>query len=107
ADLKRDALIPDETAVLANFPNPFNPETWIPYQLHEGAKVTMTIFDALGRIVRRLDLGYQSAGYYRARHRAAYWDGRNNDSEPVSSGAYFIELTAGNYRKMRRIVLLK
>ena len=107
AETKIGALIPDETAMLPNFPNPFNPETWIPFQLHEGAQVTITIYDAVGRVVRCLDLGHQSAGVYRTAERASHWDGRNDDGETVGSGAYFAELVAGDYRKIRRIVLLK
>ena len=69
--------IPVETALLHNYPNPFNPETWIPYQLAHAADVTLTIYDTQGVLVRQLDLGYQQAGYYTDRIRAAYWDGRN------------------------------
>ena len=82
------SLIPKETALLANYPNPFNPETWIPYQLAESAEVTLTIYDMNGQLVRRLALGYQAAGMYQTRSRAAYWDGRNQLGEtplPVAS----------------------
>ena len=73
--------IPTETALLPNYPNPFNPETWIPYQLAEDADVTLSIYDTKGVTVRRLDLGHQLAGYYADRGKAAYWDGRNNQGE--------------------------
>ena len=82
----------DETALLPNYPNPFNPETWIPYQLREAANVEINIYSAEGILVRRLLLGYQTSGYYLTRHRAAHWDGRNENGERVASGIYFYEL---------------
>ena len=99
--------IPAETALLHNYPNPFNPETWIPYQLADAADVTLTIYDTTGVLVRQLDLGYQQAGYYTARTRAAYWDGRNRLGESVGSGVYFYQLQAGDYSTTRKMVILK
>ena len=99
--------IPAETALLHNYPNPFNPETWIPYQLAHAADVTLTIYDTQGMLVRQLDLGYQQAGYYTNRTRAAYWDGRNRLGESVGSGVYFYHLSAGDYSTMRKMVILK
>ena len=99
--------IPAETALLHNYPNPFNPETWIPYQLAHAADVTLTIYDTQGMLVRQLDLGYQQAGYYTNRTRAAYWDGRNRLGEAVGSGVYFYHLSAGDYSTMRKMVILK
>ena len=84
-----------ETHLLPNYPNPFNPETWIPYQLASAADVKLTIYDMKGELVRRLDLGYQPAGYYTDRAKAAYWDGRNESGESVASGIYFYQLRAG------------
>ncbi len=107
AQVRRAALAPSETAFLPNFPNPFNPETWIPFDLHARAEVTISIHDAEGRIVRRLDLGAYPAGTYRTRDRAAHWDGRNAQGELVSSGVYFVELRAGEYRSTRRIAVRK
>ena len=101
------SLLPEETALLANYPNPFNPETWIPYQLAHAADVTFTIYDTKGTLVRRLDLGYQQAGYYTDRTRAAYWDGRNHLGESVGSGVYFYQLRAGDYSTLRKMVILK
>ena len=101
------ALTPSETALSLNFPNPFNPETWIPYQLGEDANVTLTIYDSTGALVYRLDLGYQLAGYYTDRTKAAYWDGRNESGEPVASGLYFYQLATPSYRQLRRMVILK
>ena len=95
------------TALLPNFPNPFNPETWIPYQLAEAAHVRIRIYDALGHLVRELDLGKQPAGDYLSRQRAAYWDGCNNTGEVVSSGVYFYMLKAGNYRTTRRMTVAR
>jgi hypothetical protein len=101
------STVPERSGLLPNFPNPFNPETWIPFDLSEDAEVTVTIYDALGLVVRRLELGIQDAGVYRATNRAAYWNGRNEQGEPAASGAYFVELSAGDVRETRRIVLLK
>ena len=101
------SLIPEETALLANYPNPFNPETWIPYQLAESGEVTLTIYDMNGAIVRRLAVGHRAAGMYRSRSRAAYWDGRNQFGEPLASGLYFYTLTAGEFTATRRMLILK
>ena len=101
------SLIPEETALLRNYPNPFNPETWIPYQLSESAEVALTIYDANGGMVRYLALGYQAAGMYRSRSRAVHWDGRNQLGEPVSSGLYFYTLTTGEFSATRRMLILK
>ena len=87
------SLIPKETVLLANYPNPFNPETWIPYHLAEPADVTLAIYDINGQLVRHIALGYQAAGVYRSRSRAVYWDGRNQLAESVASGLYFYTLT--------------
>ena len=97
----------ETTALLANFPNPFNPETWIPFDLSEAAEVTVTVYDARGMLVRRLDLGRLPSGVYRGRSTAAYWDGRNDIGEQVSSGAYIYELRAGAHREMRRMIVRK
>ena len=80
------SMVPKETALLANYPNPFNPETWIPYQLETSAEVTLTIYAVDGQTVRQLELGHQAPGTYQTRSRAAYWDGRNEYGEPVASG---------------------
>ena len=101
------SLIPEETALLANYPNPFNPETWIPYQLAEPAEVALTIYDANGEMVRYLALGHQAAGMYQSRSRAAYWDGRNQLGESVTSGLYFYTLIAGEFSATRRMLILK
>ncbi|RKU08289.1 hypothetical protein C6502_15715 [Candidatus Poribacteria bacterium] len=101
------SLIPKETALLRNYPNPFNPETWIPYQLAESANVTLMVYDMNGRLIRRLALGYQAAGMYQSRGRAAYWDGRNQLGESVASGLYFYTLTAGEFSATRRMLILK
>ena len=101
------SLIPEETALLANYPNPFNPETWIPYQLATPATVTLTIYDINGQLVRRLAVGHRAAGMYRSRGRAVYWDGRNQLGESVASGLYFYTLIAGEFSGTRRMLILK
>ena len=100
-------LTPKETALLPNYPNPFNPETWIPYHLAEAAVVTLTISDIQGRVVRVLALGHQRAGIYADRSRAASWDGRNTQGEPVASGVYFYRLTAGDFTATRKMLIRK
>ena len=99
--------IPEETALLPNYPNPFNPETWIPYQLAKPVDVTLTIYGIDGQVVRQLALGHQAAGVYRNRSRAAYWDGKNEVGEPVASGLYFYTLTAGEFNATRKMLIAK
>ena len=101
------SLIPDETVLLHNYPNPFNPETWIPYQLAEPGEVRIGIYDVKGSLVRELDLGHQSAGMYHNRSRAVHWDGRNDVGEKVSSGVYFYTLTAGDFTATRKMLIRK
>ena len=98
---------PDETVLLANYPNPFNPETWIPYHLAESTDVRVNIYDAQGTLVRVLPLGHQTAGYYTSRSRAAYWDGLNALGERVASGIYFYQLQTDAVSPMRKMVILK
>ena len=101
------SLTPTETKLLANYPNPFNPETWIPYRLAEEAFVTLTIYDQTGQVVRALDVGHRIAAPYESQSKAIYWDGRNNLGEQVASGVYFYHLSAGEYSATRRLVILK
>ena len=101
------ALVPASTALFANYPNPFNPETWIPYQLAKGSDVTISIYAADGRIVRTLAFGHQDAGMYKTRTQAAYWDGTNAFGELVASGLYFYTLTAGDFTATRKMLILK
>ena len=101
------ALTPTKNALLPNYPNPFNPETWIPYQLVHAADVQVAIYDAKGVMVRQLDLGHQPAGYYTNQAKAAYWDGCNESGESVASGVYFYQLRAGDYTDLRRMVIVK
>ena len=98
---------PEQTAMLPNYPNPFNPETWIPYQLAAPAEVTLTIFGSNGQLVRTLALGHQAAGVYQSKSRAAYWDGRNTFGERVASGLYFYTLTAGDFTATGKMLILK
>ena len=100
-------VLPETTVLLPNYPNPFNPETWIPYQLANASDVQITIYDTKGIVVRTLALGHQAAGYYADRNRAAYWDGRNSLGERVASGVYFYQLRADNVSQMRKLVILK
>ena len=105
--LRETETVPKATALWANYPNPFNPETWIPYQLATPADVTLTIYSVEGALVRTLSLGHLSAGLYQSRSRAAYWDGRNMMGEPVASGLYFYTLTAGDFTATRKMLIRK
>ena len=105
--LETSPVIPDNTVLLTNFPNPFNPETWIPYQLAEPSEVTLTIYDIQGRVVRRLALGHQPAGFYQSRSKAVHWDGRNQLGEKVATGVYFYTLKAGDFSATRKMLIRK
>ena len=100
-------LVPTETVLLANYPNPFNPETWIPYQLAKPAEVTLHIHAIDGSLVRTLSLGHKPIGMYQNQSRAAYWDGRNQIGEPVASGVYFYTFTAGDFTATRKMLIRK
>ena len=101
------ALLPKETVLLPNYPNPFNPETWIPYRLAQDAFVTLTIYDQSGHVVRTLNVGHQIAAFHESRSKAIYWDGRNEFGEQVASGVYFYHLSAGNYSATRKMLIIK
>jgi len=100
-------LRPQVSKLLANYPNPFNPETWIPFQIKQGATVTITIHDVSGQLVRSLDLGFRVPGYYISKHQAGYWDGTNDSGEKVASGLYFYTIRAGEFSGTRKMLLLK
>jgi outer membrane murein-binding lipoprotein Lpp len=99
--------LPTTTQLLANYPNPFNPETWIPFQLSQDAAVTVTIYDVQGKRVRQLQLGLVTAGRYVTADLAAYWDGKTETGQAVASGTYFYQLRAGDYTETRKMVILK
>ena len=101
------ALTPKKTSLLANYPNPFNPETWIPYQLATPADVSISIWTADGKLVRTLDIGHQPVGIYQGKSRAAHWDGKNDVGEPVASGVYFYTLKAGKFSATRKMLIKK
>ncbi|MDA1191050.1 MAG: T9SS type A sorting domain-containing protein [Candidatus Poribacteria bacterium] len=101
------SLKPNAARLLPNYPNPFNPETWVPFELADASSVRLNIYDTAGHLVRTLDLGQQEAGYYVTREDAARWDGRNAVGESVGSGVYFAELVAGSQRSVRRLVVRK
>ena len=101
------SMRPDKTVLLSNYPNPFNPETWIPYHLAKAANVQIPIYNARGTVIRHLRLGHQSAGYYTSRSLAAYWDGKNDFGERVANGIYFYQLQADTISPLRKMVILK
>jgi len=96
-----------DTKLLPNYPNPFNPETWIPYQLAEAADVSVKVYDVSGHVVRSISVGLKPVGYYLTRERAAYWNGRNEVGEPVSSGVYFLQFIADDFSATRQVVIVK
>ena len=98
---------PQQDKLLQNYPNPFNPETWIPYQLAQDSPVSVSIYDTTGKLIRSLSLGFQSAGFYNSRERAAYWDGKNALGENVASGVYFYQLTTSTFQQTKRMLILK
>ena len=98
---------PQDTLLAQNFPNPFNPETWIPYQLSKATEVKIDIYDISGHLVRSLDLGWQPVGAYMMPSSAAYWDGKNAVGERVASGIYFYTLQTSDFAATRRMVILK
>lgn len=100
-------VVPQKTVLFANYPNPFNPETWISYYLAKDAAVTVTIYDTTGRLVRQLDIGYQKSGYYTNRNRAVYWDGKSDTGEHAANGVYFYTLTTDGTTITRKMVILK
>ena len=101
------ALIPKESTLLPNYPNPFNPETWIPYRLAEDTFVTLTIYDGSGQVVRTLNVGHRVAAFYESRSKAIYWNGRNEFGEQVASGVYFYHLSAGDFSATRKMLIIK
>ena len=103
----KDQLRPSETVLLANYPNPFNPETWIPYRLSQPGDVTITIYDADGLLIRRLDRGPQPAGYYEHKDQAVYWNGKTETGETAASGTYFYTIKTNHYHQTRKMLVLK
>ena len=101
------ALIPKETVLLPNYPNPFNPETWIPYQLAKSAEVSLRIYAVDGRLIRTLALEHQLVGIYHSKDRAVYWDGCNEVGEPVASGVYYYTLTASDFTATGKMLIRK
>ena len=99
--------LPAKTQLLPNYPNPFNPETWIPFELHQNTNISLTIFNLIGNQVRRIDLGYTQLGKYASRDKAIYWDGKNDNGEKVASGTYFYTIHTNDYTQTKKMVILK
>ena len=95
------------TSLMQNFPNPFNPETWIPYYLADAASVTVRIYNVKGELIQSIDVGRQAAGAYTNRQRAVYWDGKDDTGQSVASGVYFYQLLADDFSETRRMVVMK
>ena len=106
--LEMDALgLPEDYGLLPNYPNPANPETWIPYELKHASEVVICIYDISGQLVKNINLRQRQAGYYISRDKAAYWDGRNTNGELVSSGIYFYTIKADDFTATRKLVLMR
>ena len=90
-----------------NYPNPFNPETWIPYQLSQSGEVTFSIYNSVGQLVRKLDLGYRTAGRHLSQEKAAYWDGKTSAGEDASSGVYFYRIQTAQFTDIGKMLLAK
>jgi len=100
-------ILPAETQLLPNYPNPFNPETWIPFQLSEDANVTISIYDVAGSLIRTLHVGERDAGSYVSKEKAAHWNGKNEAGERVANGVYFYTLQAGQFRATRKMLVVE
>jgi hypothetical protein len=100
-------VIPAVSTLAQNFPNPFNPETWIPYELAKESEIIISIYDVQGKLVRKIDLGHKEIGQYFSQDKAAYWDGRNNLGEKTGSGVYFYQIQAGDFQAVRKMIILK
>ena len=99
--------LPTQTQLLSNYPNPFNPETWIPFQLAQDSTVTATIYDVTGKQIRTIELGRIATENYVESSKPIYWDGRTEDGEQLSSGTYFYQIETGDYTETRKMVILK
>ena len=99
--------LPKKSTLLPNYPNPFNPETWIPFQLAQDTPVTISIYDTAGKLIRTIELGNKHAGIYMVKDRAAYWDGRDNLGEKVASGIYFYRLKTNDYDVQKKMTFVK
>ncbi len=112
-DVDRDGTVdnefvtPEKTRLFTNYPNPFNPETWIPYQLATPSNVSISIYASDGKLIRTLDLGHKLVGIYQSRIRAAHWDGKNNLGEKVATGVYFVKFSAGDFTATRKMLIRK
>ena len=100
-------IVPEETTLSQNYPNPLNPETWIPFQLAKASEVNIRICNATGQLIKTIQLGYKPACMYIEKSNAAYWDGRNDVGEKLASGLYFYELRTETLREIRKMILLK
>jgi len=99
--------LPSHTTLLQNYPNPFNPDTWLPYKLASASPVSISIYNAKGQLIRTLHLGYQNAGIYVKKDKAAYWDGKDSFGQSVASGVYYYTLQAGEFKATQKMVIMK
>lgn len=100
-------IVEYETALGNAYPSPSNPDVWIPFALSDTQHVFINIYNASGRLVRSLDLGEKPSGAYLNKDKAAYWDGKNEVGESVSSGVYFYTIQAGEYVATKKMIIQK
>ncbi len=100
-------MIPPHTALLPNYPNPFNPETWIPYHLAQDSNVIIRIYNIKGELIRTINLGEKNAGVYTSRNKTAHWNGRTQTGEGAASGIYYYTIQTSNFTATRKMVLVK
>ena len=100
-------VIPSTFALLQNFPNPFNPDTWLPYKLASASPVSISIYNAKGQLIRTLHFSNKNAGVYVTKGKAAYWDGKDNVGEKVASGVYFYTLLSEEFTATRKMIIVK
>jgi len=100
--LSISSTLPEQYVLYQNHPNPFNPVTKIRYDLPDDAYVTLTIHDMMGRRVRRLVDGPQTAG-----NRSIQWNGTDEQGRAISAGLYLFSISAGQFNETRKMILLK
>jgi hypothetical protein len=100
-------ILPEKTVLLPNYPNPFNPGTWLPYKLAKDSDIIIKVYNVSGQLIRTLDLGNQNTGFYLTKAKAPYWDGRDSEGSKVSSGVYYYTLQAGDFKATRKMVIIK
>ncbi len=106
-EFRSQKYLPQDNILGQNYPNPFNPETWIPYQIKEDSKINIRIYKITGELIRNLDLGYKKAGLYIGKDKSAYWDGKDENGIPVTSGIYFYSIDTGKFHDVKKMIVIR